>query len=221
MQKIRLSACVTVHSLPVVGLFEPPTPLQGVIFRENSRNILNDTRYFPWNFLTNDESGYFLWNTEITIAGSNPNPEDKVFLYTSHCVVHFTLWDVVGRLESGLWLKPLAVNTFPCELYGKSWPTLNPKWPTMPPTLNDPWSDAEPEPKSSATTQIRISTRNILDCDQSNYSSRIVFASYLLNLAKPETALFDPPISKIPSYNQTRSKLESDDPPRRYRNLNF
>jgi len=44
-----------------------------------------------------------------------------------------------------------------------------------------------------------ISTRNTLDCHQSNYSSRIVVPSYLLNLAKPEVALFDPPTSKIPS----------------------
>jgi len=48
---------------------------QGVIFRENSRNIVNDTRYFPWKFFTNDESGYFPWNTEITIAGPKRNPE--------------------------------------------------------------------------------------------------------------------------------------------------
>ena len=42
-------------------------------------------------------------------------------------------------------------------------------------------------------------TRNTLDCDQSNYSSRIVFPSYLLNLAKPKIAIFDPPTPKIPS----------------------
>ena len=30
-------------------------------------------------------------------------------------------------------------------------------------------------------------TRNTLDCEQSNYSSRIVFPSYLLNLAKPNS----------------------------------
>jgi len=39
--------------------------MQGVIFRENSRNIVNDTRYFPWKFFTNDESGYFPWNMVI------------------------------------------------------------------------------------------------------------------------------------------------------------
>ena len=55
-------------------------------------------------------------------------------------------------------------------------------------------------------------TRNTSDCDQSNYSSRIVFPSYLLNLAKPEIALFDSPTPKIESENQTRSKSESDDP---------
>jgi len=48
---------------------------QGVIFRENSRNIVNDIRYFPWKFFTNHESGYFPWSTKITIAGTNPNPE--------------------------------------------------------------------------------------------------------------------------------------------------
>ena len=47
-------------------------------------------------------------------------------------------------------------------------------------------------------------TRNNLDCDQSNYSSRIVFPSYLLKLAKPEIALFDSPTLKIQSQNQTR-----------------
>jgi len=40
-----------------------------------------------------------------------------------------------------------------------------------------------------------------------------------MNLAKPEIALFDPQTPKTPSENQTRSK--SDDPPRRYRQLNF
>jgi len=65
-------------------------------------------------------------------------------------------------------------------------------------------------------------TRNTLDCDQSNYSSRIVFPSYLLNLAKPEITLFDSPTPKFPSENQTQSKSESADPPRRfYRNLIF
>ena len=43
--------------------------------------------------------------------------------------------------------------------------------------------------------------------------------TYLLNLAKPELAPFDPPTSKTPSYNQTLCK--SDDPPLRYRHLNF
>jgi len=36
---------------------------QGVIFRENSRNIVNDTRYFQWKFFTNVKSGYLPWNT--------------------------------------------------------------------------------------------------------------------------------------------------------------
>ena len=52
--------------------------------------------------------------------------------------------------------------------------------------------------ESSATWHDNV-TRNTLDCDQSNYSSRMVFPSYLLNLAKPEIALFDPPTPKIPS----------------------
>jgi len=59
----------------MVEMLQYATNMQGVIFRENSRNIVNDTRYFPWKFFTNDESGYFQWNTEITIAGTNPNPE--------------------------------------------------------------------------------------------------------------------------------------------------
>ena len=41
-------------------------------------------------------------------------------------------------------------------------------------------------------------TRNTLDCDQSNYSSRIVFSTYLLNLVKPEIAPFDPSTLKTP-----------------------
>jgi len=41
-------------------------------------------------------------------------------------------------------------------------------------------------------------TRNTLDCDQFNYSSRIVFPTYLLNLVKPEIAPFDPPTPKPP-----------------------
>jgi len=42
--------------------------------------------------------------------------------------------------------------------------------------------------------------RNTLDCDQSNYSSRIVFShiAYLLNLATPEVVPFDPPTPKTP-----------------------
>ena len=62
-----------------------------------------------------------------------------------------------------------------------------------------------------------VYTRNTLDCDQSNYSSRIVFPTYLLNLVKVELAPFDPPTPKTLSSNQTRSK--SDDLPRRYRHL--
>ena len=76
--------------------------------------------------------------------------------------------------------------------------------------------------KNSEKSLFLVYTRNTLDCDQSNYSSRIVFPSYILNLAKPEVALFDSPTPKIPSKNQTQSKSESDDPPRRYyRNLIF
>ena len=53
--------------------------------------------------------------------------------------------------------------------------------------------------KQTNNTWSAIDTRNTLDCDQSNYSSRIVFPSYLLNLAKPKIAIFDPPTPKIPS----------------------
>ena len=42
-------------------------------------------------------------------------------------------------------------------------------------------------------------TRNTLDCDQSNYSSRIVFSHIPFNLVKKELALFDPPTTKTPS----------------------
>ena len=40
---------------------------------------------------------------------------------------------------------------------------------------------------------------NTLDCDQSNYSSRTVFPTYLLNLVKQEMAPFDPPTPKTPT----------------------
>jgi len=43
-----------------------------------------------------------------------------------------------------------------------------------------------------------ILTRNTLDCDQANYSSRIVFLTYLLDLVQLETAPFDPPTPKTP-----------------------
>jgi len=39
-------------------------------------------------------------------------------------------------------------------------------------------------------------TRNTLDSDQSNYSSRIVFFDIPIEFRKPEIAAFDPPISK-------------------------
>jgi len=52
---------------------------QGVIFRENSRNIVHeyDTHYFPWKFLTNNvtQTGYFPWKKNGIIAGTNPNLE--------------------------------------------------------------------------------------------------------------------------------------------------
>ena len=66
----------------------------------------------------------------------------------------------------------------------------------------------------SASNVVNIRTRNTLDCDQSNYSSRIVFShipiafvqtvisairAAILDLAKPEIAPFDPPTSKSPT----------------------
>jgi len=42
------------------------------------------------------------------------------------------------------------------------------------------------------------STRNTLDYHKSNYSSRIVFPTYLLIMVKPEIAQFDPPTPKTP-----------------------
>ena len=45
---------------------------------------------------------------------------------------------------------------------------------------------------------IRKETRNTLDRDQSNYSSRFVF-SHILNFIKQEIAPFDPPTPKTPS----------------------
>jgi len=41
-------------------------------------------------------------------------------------------------------------------------------------------------------------TRNTLDCDQSNYSARIIIPTYLLHFVKPELAPFDPPTPKTP-----------------------
>jgi len=60
-----------------------------------------------------------------------------------------------------------------------------------------------PEQNASKIVKKNISTNGEVNidknCHQSNYSSRMVLPSYLLNLAKPEIALFDPPTSKIPS----------------------
>jgi len=39
-------------------------------------------------------------------------------------------------------------------------------------------------------------TRNTLDCNQSNYFSRIISPTYLLNLVQLEIAPFDPPTPK-------------------------
>jgi len=60
--KIAAAVC---HTAGFRTVHLPPKLLhrsgqQGVIFRENSRNIAIDTRYFPRKFFTNDESGYFL-----------------------------------------------------------------------------------------------------------------------------------------------------------------
>ena len=61
------------------------------------------------------------------------------------------------------------------------------------------YSDSRKPTWCIVTNDLQNITRNTLDCDQSNYSSRIVFPSYLLNLAKPKIAIFDPPTTKIPS----------------------
>jgi len=45
----------------------------------------------------------------------------------------------------------------------------------------------------------KYKTRNTLNCDQSNYSSRIVFSHIPINLVKPELAPFDPQTPKTPS----------------------
>jgi len=66
---------------------------------------------------------------------------------------------------------------------------------------------------------MQLETRNTLDCDQSNYSSRIVFSHIPIEFGQTGIAPFDPPTPKIPTLNQTHS--ESDDPPWRYRHLNF
>jgi len=56
--------------------------------------------------------------------------------------------------------------------------------------------------KTTVCLKHKFLTRDTLDCDQSNYSSRIVFchcATYVLNLVKPEIAPFDPPIPENPT----------------------
>jgi len=63
-----------------------------------------------------------------------------------------------------------------------------------------------------------IYTRNTLDCDQSNYSSRIVFSHIPIECGQTGN-IVDPPTPKTPSWNQTRSK--SDDPSQRYGHLKF
>jgi len=78
---------------------------------------------------------------------------------------------------------------------------------------------AQPQ-ASSCNTKIIVFARNTLDCDQSNYSSRIVFShipiefdqtgNSAIRSADSENHILEPNI---------RSK--SDDPPRRYRHLKF
>ena len=97
--------------------------------------------------------------------------------------------------------------------------------------------------------QKQTTTRNVLDCDQSNYSSRIIFSctftlepnmksiqrpipeiwpfeifarwrpAAILDLVQPEVGPFDPPTSKTLPQNQTWSG--SDDPFPRYGRSKF
>jgi len=93
-----------------------------------------------------------------------------------------------------------------------------------------------------------LQTRNVLDCEQSNYSSRIIFSytftldqiriwsdepfqryghskyrrrltAAILDLVQPEVASFDPPTSKTLPWKQTWSG--SDDPLPRYGHSKF
>ena len=57
---------------------------------------------------------------------------------------------------------------------------------------------------------MQIDTRNVLDCDQCNYSSRIIFSC---------TFALEPPSPKTPPYDQTGSR--SDDPFQRYGRSKF
>jgi len=69
------------------------------------------------------------------------------------------------------------------------------------------------------TQTIKTVTRNTLDCDQSYYSSRIVFSHLSIEFGQTGNSAIRSPTPKTPSQIQTRSK--SDDPPRRYRHFNF
>jgi len=64
-------------------------------------------------------------------------------------------------------------------------------------------------------------TRNTIDCDQSNYSSRTIFSCIpnLLNKVQLEIAPFDPPTAKTIHYNRVWSG--SDSPLRKYRHSQF
>ena len=62
-------------------------------------------------------------------------------------------------------------------------------------------------------------TRNTLDCDQSNYSSRIVFSHIPIEFGQTGISAIRSADPENPILNKIRSK--SDDPPRRYRHLNF
>jgi len=65
---------------------------------------------------------------------------------------------------------------------------------------NTTWSNALTKAVSWNKTKWWYNrTRNTLDCDQSNYSSRIIFSHIPLNLVKRELAPIDPPTPKTPS----------------------
>ena len=137
---------------------------QGVIFHENSRNIVNDTCYFPWKFFMNNvmQTGYFPWKKDGNNQGCSLGLEhlsletvsrrfltsrSRLDAVSQKSRSHLGLEPLTSWYRLGLGIIRLVYNP------GNNWlavtQTLNPERPMMPP---DPkW----PMKRSGAGAEIR------------------------------------------------------------------